>query len=350
MAWPTLMDVASRTDTTGKIKRVSEMLSQCRQLTPYIPYIMATEMTGHEGVYRTSMPGGHWRMPNSGVPYSKSTTEKFRVGLGELTDYSQIDKKFVQISGEGFRRSEDVAFLQGMGQTVEQTFIYGNSVTNPASFTGIMNYYNSISGKASGQNIVNAGGTGSSNASILLIGFGTNTIFGLYPRGSKAGLVMEDKGDTVPAYDSFGHRFEAYTTYFSQNVGLCIQDWRYCARMANIDTTNASLTPTGGSAGLFGPSAPDLFANLSRMALMLPTLTQEASGITSSDAEDDPSPGIRPVIVCNRTVAYGLKLQAMRNRNVFQTITDAAGRVVESFLGIPIIVSDQMLNTEAAVT
>jgi len=121
---------------------------------------------------------------------------------------------------------------------------------------------------------------------------GERTIFNVYPRGSKAGLAMEDKGDTMPGFDSLGNRFEAYTSWFRQQAGLCPQDWRYGVRLANLDTT---------SAGLAGPTPPDIFALMTEAMYLPPTLGKGMSGITRTDAPDEPAPSIRPVIYTNRT-------------------------------------------------
>ena len=82
-----------------------------------------------------------------GVPYSKSTTAKSRVGLGTLEDYSQVDRLLAEMSGdiEAFREGEDVAFLEGMGQTIEQTTWYGNTAATPAEFMGFSPFYNTVS-------------------------------------------------------------------------------------------------------------------------------------------------------------------------------------------------------------
>ena len=111
-------------------------------------------------------------------------------------------------------------------------------------------------------NVLNAGGTGSSNASIWLGCWGEQTGHGFYPKASKAGLVFEDKGDVVPGFDSNNLRFEAYTSMFQWQMGLVVEDWRYTVRLCNIDTTTA---------GLAGPTPPDIFAILSKVVMRLPT-------------------------------------------------------------------------------
>src|ERR1017187_2520831 len=110
-AWPTIVDVASRLDPEGKVPVIAEMLSQCNDYADDLPWVEANEHTGHEFVFRTSIPAGSWRSYNMGVPYAKSTTAKARVGLGMLEDYSQVDRALAEHSGdrEKFRQSEDVA-------------------------------------------------------------------------------------------------------------------------------------------------------------------------------------------------------------------------------------------------
>lgn len=343
--WPTILDAASRLDPEGKIPVVAEMLSQANDMNDDLPWVEANERTGHEFVFRTSIPAGSWRQYNLGVPYSKSTTAKARVGVGMLEDYSQVDRALAEHSGDvnKFRESEDVAFLEGMSQTIAQTFVYGNTVTNPAEFMGLAPFYNTVN-TASAQNannVLDFGGTGSDNSSLWLIGWSPETIFAVYPAKSQAGLTMEDKGDVTPGFDSVGNRFEAYTSWFRQQAGLCPKDWRYGVRGANIDVT---------AAGLAGPDAADLFASMSQMLLLFPKLTKTTSGITKTDAPTDSAIGVRSVFYCNRTVRHWMDVQAMRDRNVLLRIEDYAGMPIDGYRGIPIKIVDQIVNSESRVT
>ena len=344
-SWPSLIDLTTRINGAQKQVYISEMLSQANDVWDDLPLVEANEIGGHEFVFRTSIPAGAWRQYNQGVPYAKSTTAKARVSLGSLEDYSQIDRLLAEDSGDidQFRENEDVAFLEGMSQTMVQTLFYGNSAVTPAEFMGLSPFYNTVtqSNAQNAQNVINAGGTGSSNTSLWLIAWGERTIYGLYPRGSKAGITMEDKGDTVPGFDALGNRFEAYTSWFRHQLGLAPQDWRYGVRIANIDTT---------SAGLAGANAPDIFALLAQAVLLPPHLGKGTSGITKTDAANDPSPGIRPVIYSNRTVRHWADVQAIRDRNVLLRSTDYAGFPVDSYRGIPWKIVDQLINTEALVS
>jgi hypothetical protein len=313
-----------------------------------MPWQMANGKTRHEFVYRTSIPGGYFRAYNQGVPYSKSTTGKSSVSVASLQDYSQVDMELAEDSGDprAFCESEDMAFLEGMSQTVAETDMYGNSVTNPSSIMGFSSFYNTIStsSAANATNVINAAAAGASgttsNTSIWLICWSPRTMYGVFPEGSKAGLTMEDKGNTVPAYDSLGNRFEAYTVWFRQRLGLVPHDWRYAVRIANIDTS---------SNGLAGPNAADIFALMAE-AVIIPPALGKLSGIMKTDAPRDPGSSVRAVWYCNRTARHWMDVQSMRNRNVLQSINDYAGNPTTGWRGAPIKIVDQLLNTESQLT
>ena len=342
-SWPTMLDLASRSVYDKQVV-IAEMLSQSIALYDDLPMQESNEMGGHEFVFRTSIPAGAWRQINQGVPYSKSTTAKSRVGVGTLEDYSQVDRLLGEMSGDlaRFRENEDVSFLEGMGQTLEQTAFYGNTNVTPAEFMGLAGFYNTVNtaNAQNANNVIDGGGTGSSNSSMWLLGLSPRTIYGIYPRGSKVGLAMEDKSDTVPGFDPAGNRFEAYTSWFRAQMGLVPEDWRFGVRIANIDTT---------AAGLAGANALDIFATMAKAAYMPPTMGKRQSGITESDARDDVFGGVRFVWMCNRTVRHWMDVQAMRGRNVLLQLPDYAGIVCDSWRGVPVRVSDQLLNTEARV-
>ena len=337
--------MANRVDPNGDIPVIAEYLSQSNDYAEDMPWVEANEHTGHEFVFRTSIPAGSWRQYNMGVPYSKSTTAKGRVGLGMLEDYSQVDRALAEHSGnaEGFRYSEDVAFMEGMSQTIAQTFFYGNTSATPAEFMGFSSFYNTINtaNAQNAANVIDAGGVGNNNTSLWLIGWGPDTIFAVYPRGSKAGLDMEDKGDIVPGYDNVGNRFEAYTTWFRQQAGLVPKDWRYGARLANVDTTS-------GTNGIYSATPPDIFVLMDAMLMLFPKFSPPTSGITKTDAPQDPQ-SIRAVFYANRTLRHAMAIQAIRNRNVLLTMNDYAGKPVDTFRGIPVKTLDQLLSTEQRV-
>lgn len=346
-AYLSLADWASRADPQGNIDDIGETLSQCNEVFDDMIWKEGNLPTGHKYTVRTSLPKGMWRMLNQGVPFTKSTTAQVTVGCGMLEDYSRVDKRLAELNGnvQSFRMSEDNAHLEGLSQQMATTIFYGNSAVNVQQFTGFSPLYSTITAAtaANAANVFNGGGTGSSNTSMWIVGWGERTCYGVFPKGSKAGLTFEDKGDSRPGFDSNGYEYEALTSYFRWEAGLCVEDWRYVVRVANLDTTTSA-------GGLASSTPPDLFTLLSKAMVRFPTLGRRQSGITKTDAPKQTAPNVRPAIYVNRTVRQYLDIQAIRDSNVLLRPTEYAGQPVVEFRGIPIRINDALLNTESTLT
>lgn len=344
MAFLTLYDIGRRLDPDGKVADMAELLSQCNEMVDDVPMVEANGLTSHVTTLRTALPKGTYIRYYQGTNYSKSNAAQVEFGMSLLRDYSQIDKRLASLGGNenAIREKEDIAHMEGLSQQQATTLVYGNTWTTPEQFTGFSPLFNTVT-QATAQNAVNVfdcGGTGSSNASIWLIGWGESTAYGIYPKGSKGGLVFEDKMDVVPGFDSNNLRFEAYTSLFEWQLGLVVEDWRYIVRLCNIDTTTA---------GLLGATPPDLFAILARAIVRLPTAGRMVSGITKTDAPDKMNPAVRLKLYTDRTVRAALDVQAIRDKNVLLSPTDYAGRPIVNWRNVPIGVHDAQLNTEARV-
>lgn len=343
MASLTLADVGRRMDPGGKIADMAELMSQCNEIDEDAPLVKGNLTTGHVVTLRTALPKGTLRRFNQGVGYTKSSAAQITFGMAMLDAYSQIDKRLADLGGNtnANREKEDVAHMEGMSQQWTGFLMYGNAWTTPEQFSGFSTYFSAIANTPNGVNVFDAGGTGSSNTSIWLIGWGDQTCYEIYPDGTKAGLIFENKGDVVPAFTSNGTaRYEAYTSYFSRNGGLAIEDWRYVIRMANFDTTTA---------GLAGPTPPDIFAIMSKSVVRLPTAGRMVSGIVKTDAPDRVAPNIRLKFYCDRTAREYMDIQAIRDKNVLLRPEDYAGRPIVNFRNIAIGVVDQILDTESRV-
>lgn len=341
---PNLVDWAKMQDPDGSVAIIADVLSQCNDVLKDIIWQEGNLPLGHQITARVGLPKGTWRGANQGVGANKSINTNAQFSIGELTAYSMIDKSIAALNGnvEKVRWNEDQAHIEGLSQQVASALFYSNENSNPQAFTGIAPYYNTVTAAnaLSSKNVIDAGGTGSNNASIFLVGWGDNTVFGIFPKGSQAGLTYEDKGDVTPLYDTNGNRYEGYTSYFAWKLGLAIKDWRYAARICNIDTT---------SAGLQGTTPPDLFVLMSRAVTKLPTLTKRASGITETDAVSDPMPGINPAFYCDRTVREYMDIQAIRDKNVLVRPDEYDGNPVLTFRDIPIRVNDALIDSEARI-
>jgi len=242
----TLADWAKRQDPDGKVPQIVELLSQTNEILQDMVWLEGNLPTGHRTTVRTGLPTPAWRLLNQGVPPSKSTTAQIDEACGKLEAWSEVDVELAKLNGNeaAFRFSEAQAFIEAMNQEMASTLFYGNSGVDPEEFTGLAPRYSSLSA-GNGQNIVAGGGSGSDNSSIWLIVWGNNTVHGIFPKGSKAGLEHNDFGaETVETTAGIaGSRMRAYRDQWKWDCGVALRDWRYAVRIANIDISadNADL-------------------------------------------------------------------------------------------------------------
>jgi len=333
------------TDPDGTIADIAWLLAQTNDILKDMIWQEGNLPLGHKVTVNDGLPQATWRGNNQGTPSSKPLNAQFQFGMGMLTDYSKVDKAEATLNGQvgKFRWNQDQSHIEGMSQQVAYAMMYANEAVNPQQFTGFSPYYNTVTlaTAQTAKNVIDAGGTGSSNTSMWFVGWGDNSTFSIFPKGSQAGLIYEDKGDVRELYDTNGNGYEGYTSYFEWKLGLAIKNWQYNARICNIDTTTA---------GLLGTTPPDLNVFLAGMVNKIPSLTRRVSGITETDAPGDPVPGINPAIYCNRTVRTALDVQAIRDKNVLLSMKEYAGEPVVEWRGIPVRIVDALVNSETRIT
>jgi len=323
---PTLADIATRLDPDNSVAQVIELLNQTNPILEDMTWIEGNLPTGHKTTIRSGLPTGTWRKLNYGVQPEKSTTVQVTDTTGMLESYAEVDVDLVKLNNNeaAFRLSEDRAFIEGMNQTMATTLFYGDASLDPEKFTGLAARYSQKSGVENGENIILGGGSGSDNTSIYLVVWGPNTIHGIYPKGSTAGLQVKDLGeDTV--YDANGGRFQAFRTHYKWDCGLTLRDWRYVVRIANIDVSDLTKNASAGA---------DLIDLLAQAVEIPPNLNLG-----------------RAVFYANRTITSFLRRQ-IANKVSASTLTmdQVAGKKVLTFDGIPFKRTDALLNTEATIS
>jgi len=324
---PTLLDLAKRQDPDGSIADIVELLDQVGdEVLEDMGWVEGNLQTGHRTTMRTGLPAPTWRKINGGVQPTKSTTAQITANTGMLEAYAEVDKALADLNGNtaAWRLSEEMGHIEGLKQELVQTLFYGNEGSEPEAFTGFSPMYNSLSAP-NAQNIIDAGGTGTDNQSIWLVVWGPNTVHGIIPKGSKAGLQVEDKGQvTVENADGSNGRMEAYRTHYRWDAGLVLRDWRYVVRIANID--KSLLTADAAT----GAKLPDL------MFQALETVQSLSGG--------------RPVFYMPRYVLTKVRQQsADRVKSSSLTVEQVGGIMRTSFGGVPMKRVDALSGDEARV-
>jgi len=324
-------DWLARLEPKGAVATIINLLSKTNEVLQDMLTVEGNLPTGHQTTVRTGLPSAVWRQLNYGVPKAKSTTATIIDGCGMLEVYSEVDKGLATLNDHGtdFLFSEDIAFLEAMSQQMADTLFYGDTSLHPERFLGLAPRYPSVN-PATAQNaanVIDMGGTGSTNTSLWIVVWGPHTVHGIFPKGSKAGFQRQYMGQKTLT-DPQGNLYEGYRTHYKWDMGLTVRDWRYVVRLANIDVTTLS-----------GGTPPDLIKALIRGLHRLPT--QPMGG-----AKGAPTMG-STVIYCNRTIRSWLDIQAEAKSNLLLTMGEFAGKPATTFRGVPIRTCDAIVNTEA---
>jgi len=145
------------------------------------------------------------------------------------------------------------------------------------------------------------------------------------PKGSQMGLqhVRDNGGAPITVVLANGNRQQVYRDFFRWDVGLALRDWRANVRICNIDVSNLVAES----------SAADLYKQMIKAYHRI-----------------KPVMGMgRPTITMTRTAMEMLDIQARNSQNYNLDQTTVDGKLVTSFRGIPILVSDALTETEARI-
>lgn len=325
----TLTDWGKRLDPNGKTSAVIELLNQSNPVLEDMLLVEGNLPTGHRTTVRTALPSVTWRQLNAGVATSKSTSAQIDAQCGMLEAWSEIDVDLAKLNGNTpeFRLSESKAFIEAMNQEVAQTLFYGNAGLAPEEFTGLAAHYAAISGASNASNVISGSGSGSDNASIYLVGWGSDTVCGIFPKGSMAGLQHDDYGEQTAEVTAGvgGTRMRVLQERYQWKVGLAVRDWRYIVRICNIDISNLIALSTNAD---------------------LPTLMVKAwHRIPNIGA-------CSPVWYMNRTCAEMLDVIGRNDvRTGGQLNYDVVdGKQFTRFRSIPVRITDALTETEATVS
>ncbi|MCK4782571.1 MAG: hypothetical protein KAV87_02390 [Desulfobacteraceae bacterium] len=313
----TLEEWAKRLDPKGKVDMIVEILAQTNEVLTDMMMMEGNLPTGHRTTIRTGLPAVTWRKLNYGVLQGKSTTVQVDDTVGMLEAYAEVDKDLADLNGNtaAFRLSEDQAFIEAMNQEMATAFFYHDSSLDPEKPMGMAPRYP----YKDGPNVVDFGGTGSDLTSIWFCVWGSQTLFGIFPKGSKVGLVMEDKGQ-VTIEDSNSRKYEGYRSHYQWKLGFVLKDWRYVVRCCNIESA---------------ASTNNLIDKLSLLIKAYNLIPNMNMG--------------RTVMYCNRDMKTQFDTASYNKTSPAIYTDDAGGKPVTKFMGIPIRKCDAILSTESAL-
>ena len=327
-ALPTLLDLSKQFTEDGTPMPIAELLHKLNPALDDIPFEAANSTTGHKIAARQDLPAVTLRRLNQGVVPSKSQYGTILESIALFEAQGRVDEKLVKLSTNvpQFRLNQNKGHLEAMSQRFFQSMWYGDPDVNPDEFLGFAPRLDAIAaGGNLGFQIIDAGGNDTDLTSIYLIGWGENSVMGIYPPGTQAGLQHHDMGiELVDDGTGTGAMFRAYRDVFQLDAGIAVYDYRNMVRIANIDVS--ALTVDGATG-----------------AKLIDLLVFAVEQLRTRD-------GLNPVIYAPPKVAAYLRQQITNRKNVWLSMGEVAGHRVTMFDGIPVRRVESILLNEARIT
>ncbi|WP_421930046.1 major capsid protein [Nitratireductor rhodophyticola] len=334
-SYPSLID-AHKGSAEGTVVEI------LKQQNPILDDAIATECNMqaiHRHMIRTGLPSVSWGRLYKGTPQSKATMQQVDDTTGWLEAGSQIDTRLLKLAPDPAkaRLVDSAPFLESMNQEMATGMFYHDTASTPEKFKGLSARYSAYNSNTpdpakpnAANQVIHGGGSGNDNTSIWFVTWGDHATSLLYPKGSKAGVDIQDKGEQR-ALDANGNPYYVKETLFEWHLGMFVKDYRYNARIANIDVSDLRA------------GTVDVWALLRKAYYRLQSRRRDAMSS-------------RIAIYMNREVLEILDAQSTNRAltNARENYTrlghaEVEGKEVQTYRGIPIRETDALLNTEELV-
>lgn len=296
----------------------------------------ANDGSSNKTTIRTGLPNAAWVEFYEGVQASKGSKQQIRNTAGHLKSKLEVDADMWETAPDksALLRDEIEAHAATMMNEMADALFYGNIGTEPKKFNGLVKFFATLGGASSTDEtlakhyVFDAKSTTQASVaalrSIWLIGWGNKSVRCFYPRGSQGGMKKgEFKKVDVSNADDTTKTYEAYRQYLSWQLGLDVRDYRYCGRLANLQSDE--MFDTSG--------VPDYVELLRRMM---------------SRVRSD---GVKQVFYMDHltweAVGVWMSRKTMSNAIGFKDLQE---RPTETLFGVPVRISDSLNTNETAVT
>lgn len=323
------------TKVKGQFVKPAELLAQRNDWMKYARWQESNLDTCEEFVIRTSLPDAYFVTVGKGVPISKSTSAKIQEGWAIIEQSTEIPRHLVR--GEALAETlmnERMASFESVAQKAAQAVIYANGSLNDDQFNGWAVRMATLTG-GNAKQIFNCGGaTANAQTSIYAVKYMERGAYFITPPGMTAGLSSEDMG-LCRATDASGV-LDVYRQVVNMGLGFALPDFRCLGRICNIDVAQL--------AALSGNQAPTSFLNIIHgMLYLISRMGRLGSG---------------PIVFHAGQAAFSALVRLATEKSVnglgYIEASGAQFGVPGSqqlqFHGNPIVLMDQILETEAVVS
>ena len=344
LPYSTFVDVInnySSADAKAQFVLPKRILDRMTPLVKMLPMKASNNILSNIAVRTDSLPVASTRRFNEGIQPTASKNAPINDPIALFEDYSEVDKDLWEIQNDPnmWRTDQDMNHIEALFQLMESTLIYGSLTTTPGAFNGLATRFNNLESYPNGDNswMVNCWNGGSAVASSVtsawMIEFGDDSVYGIYPPNTPAGLSVRDLGEMTKELASgttatgLNYMYQVLRTMLRWYMGIQIADERCVQRIANIN-------PTALGSNNFDE-------NIFIQAKNWLPRAGEAPGT---------------VILVNRALKTQIDIRAVSQKiNTYFTppsdgSMDVFGKAVTKFQNIPIYVAEKILSTETVIT
>lgn len=234
-----LADVMARMNPDGSVRPIGEILNKQIEWISDVPWKQCNLDTGHQLSFRTGLPSAQWRALNEGVSLTKSTVGTYVETCGIIEDRAEVDVDMPGNMAQN-RLSEITAKVEMMGQEWARAIFYESTYTNVERIHGLSARYGATTGYTSSSYVLKPGTNSGTNAhSIWLIDWAPDSIYGIFPKNSVAGLQHKDLGE-IDCTGTNSKKFRGYADKLQWKCGLAVEDYRQAVRFQwDPDDTSA---------------------------------------------------------------------------------------------------------------
>jgi hypothetical protein len=310
----TLREIIARKDPDGDLMPITETLTKRNAFLQDMPWLPTNDATSHKTNTRNYMPGGTRRRYNQGTAPKASATDPRLNVTTTVEGFSEVDELLGEDSGDvgTLRAQEGFAFHEQFAIDAADDFIYGNEATDIDNMTGFFPRMDAIDNVR----VLDNGGTGSDLMSALIVQPGPGQVYAIYPKYGMAGMNREDLGKVLTK-DSNGRNIRQWTEQFTWRYGLCVEDDRCIARIANIETSGA--------------------VNIFNFEIFIDAMTQMKIGADT-------------VIYVSRKLWAQIQKEAINKPNNFLTMANVFGDGdIPTINNVPVRLAEGLSETESAV-
>jgi hypothetical protein len=344
LGYSTFTDIVqnySSTDAGARFVIPKRVLDRMTPLVKMLPLKPSNNILSNIAVRTDSLPVASTRRWNEGIKATASKNVPLNDPIALFEDYSEVDKDLWEIQNAPnlWRADQDMNHIEGLFQLMESTLLYGSLATANGAFNGLATRFNNLESYPNGDqswkpNVWNGGASTGNTTSAWMLELGDDSIYGIFPPNTPAGLSVRDLGEITKEMPSAtaasiqaNYMYQVLRTMLRWYMGIQIADERAVQRICNINP--AALSTNNFDENVF----------------------IEAKNWLPRGGE---APGT--VILVNRDLKTQIDIRAVSQKiNTYfvppaDGTMDVFGKAVTRFQNIPIYTAEKILSTETALT